>query len=49
MCVARTAARRRRQMRLDKRYGRQRTMPKNLSGRAKLAFQNLTRTPAGSK
>lgn len=45
MCVARTAARQRRRMKLDKRYVKHnRQLPKGLSGRAKLQFQNsLTR------
>jgi hypothetical protein len=43
MCVARTAARRRKQMKQDKRYQKNnRSMPKTLSGRAKLRFQQLT-------
>lgn len=43
MTVARTCARRRRQMKLDGRYGHRSTVSKKLQGRAKsLALQALT-------
>jgi hypothetical protein len=49
MCVARTAARRRRQMKQDKRYQKNnRQMPRGLSGRAKLAFQMALTRAAGT-
>jgi hypothetical protein len=40
MTVARTAARRRKQMRMDVRYGRRATVSKKLQGRSKLLALN---------
>lgn len=49
MTVARTAARRRKEMRMDARYGRRATVSKKLQGRSKmLALTALTAAHKGT-